>query len=133
MSIRHIIFFASFALVLSTTTASAQTSEHASSKNKSSEHASSRDKGANKIASQSNGESGIQPVNLNTADEAQLVTLPGIGPSKAKAIIALRQKRKGFRKVHEILRVRGIGRKTLRKLMPYLSIETNNGQTQKKP
>jgi competence ComEA-like helix-hairpin-helix protein len=50
-------------------------------------------------------------VNINEAGVGELVRLPGIGPSKAKAIIAEREKRR-FRRIEDILRVPGIGRKT---------------------
>lgn len=60
-------------------------------------------------------------VNLNTATEAELVTLPGIGPSKAQAIIAHRERR-AFRRIEELMRVRGIGRSTFRRLRSRLSV-----------
>lgn len=50
-------------------------------------------------------------ININEATAEELVALPGIGPSRAEAIIAERQKRR-FRRVEDILRVPGIGRKT---------------------
>jgi competence protein ComEA len=49
------------------------------------------------------------PVNVNTATQAQLEELPGIGPALAGAIIAEREKRGGFRDVAELQDVRGIG------------------------
>ena len=54
--------------------------------------------------------------------QAELVKLPGIGPSRAQAIIAQR-KRRPFRRPEEILRVRGIGRKTFQRLRPYLRVK----------
>ena len=59
--------------------------------------------------------------NLNTADLAQLSLLPGIGPVRARAIIERRQKQP-FRTVEEIVKIKGIGRKTFAKLRPYLSV-----------
>ncbi|MGD8318196.1 MAG: ComEA family DNA-binding protein [Myxococcales bacterium] len=50
-------------------------------------------------------------ININEASVDQLVRLPGIGPSRAEAIIAEREKRR-FRRIEDILRVPGIGRKT---------------------
>ena len=50
-------------------------------------------------------------ININEASADELVALPGIGPSRAEAIIAERQKRR-VRRVEDILRVPGIGRKT---------------------
>ena len=62
-------------------------------------------------------------VNLNTASEDELTRLPGIGKSKAQAILALRERVKRFKRPEAIMRVRGIGRKTFRKLRPMLAIE----------
>lgn len=50
-------------------------------------------------------------ININEAGVDELVRLPGIGPSRAEAIIAEREKRR-FRRIEDILRVPGIGRKT---------------------
>lgn len=58
-------------------------------------------------------------VNVNTATAAQLSLLPGVGPSRAEAIIRARERR-AFRNVNELARVRGIGRATLIQLRPYV-------------
>ena len=50
-------------------------------------------------------------ININSAGVSELVALPGIGPSRAEAIIAEREKRP-FRRVEDVMRVPGIGRKT---------------------
>ncbi|MGH9014377.1 MAG: helix-hairpin-helix domain-containing protein [Acidimicrobiia bacterium] len=50
-----------------------------------------------------------QPINLNTATQEQLETLPGIGPTLAEAIIVERDRRGGFRSINELRDVRGIG------------------------
>lgn len=60
-------------------------------------------------------------VDLNTATESQLIDLPGIGPSKARAILAYREQR-AFRRVEELMRVRGIGRGTFRQLRPLVTV-----------
>lgn len=60
-------------------------------------------------------------VNINTATPEQLMLLPGIGPAKAQAIVEARR-RQPFAAADQILRVRGIGRATLRRLRPYLSV-----------
>lgn len=64
-------------------------------------------------------------VNVNTATAEQLALLPGVGPSRAQSIIEARQRRP-FRRVNELIRVRGIGRATLQRLRPYVRV---NGET----
>jgi competence protein ComEA len=61
-------------------------------------------------------------VNINTASMHQLELLPGIGPSRASRIVSFRLL-KPFRRVVELTRVKGIGRKTVRKLKVYLTVE----------
>lgn len=55
-------------------------------------------------------------VNINTADEQQLMTLPGIGPSKAAAIIQYRTDHGAFQTTEALMEVSGIGAKTFEKL-----------------
>ena len=59
--------------------------------------------------------------NINSADAAQLALLPGVGPVRAKAIIAHRQKTP-FKTVDELVKVKGIGRKTFARLRPYVTV-----------
>lgn len=61
-------------------------------------------------------------VNLNTATEAQLDTLPGVGPVTAQAIVAYRTAHGGFGSVGELVEVDGIGEATLAKLEPHVTI-----------
>jgi len=60
-------------------------------------------------------------VNLNTAPVEVLALLPGVGPSKAAAILVYRGRRP-FRTVDELVRIKGIGRKMVRRLRPHLAI-----------
>lgn len=53
-------------------------------------------------------------VNINTANQTELESLPGIGPVKAKAILDYRKKNGGFKSVEEITKVDGIGPVTLK-------------------
>ena len=55
----------------------------------------------------------IAAVNINTATQAELETLNGIGPTKAKAIVEYRKKQGGFKSIDELENVDGIGSKTL--------------------
>jgi competence protein ComEA len=60
---------------------------------------------------------------LNLAGEEDLRRLPGIGPSKAKAILELRAKLGKFKRAEDLLRVKGLGRKKLARLRPLLLID----------
>jgi competence protein ComEA len=61
-------------------------------------------------------------LNINTADEAQLTTLKGIGPTKAKAITQYRQEHGPFKTVDDLKHVSGIGDKTLAALRPFITV-----------
>lgn len=61
-------------------------------------------------------------VNLNSADEKTLETLPGIGPSKAAAIVEYRKQNGGFKSVDDLSKVEGIGDKTLDALRDQVTV-----------
>lgn len=61
-------------------------------------------------------------VNLNTADQAALDTLPGVGPVTADAILAWRDDNGGFTSVEELLEVDGIGPATFDDLAPLVTL-----------
>ena len=61
-------------------------------------------------------------VDLNTATAAQLETLPGIGPSLAARIIEYREKNGGFKKIEEVMNVRGVGEKSFLKMKDRLIV-----------
>jgi competence protein ComEA len=61
-------------------------------------------------------------VNLNTATEAELDTLPDVGPVTAASILQWRDQHGGFTSVDELLEVDGIGEVTLDKLAPYVTV-----------
>jgi comEA protein len=62
------------------------------------------------------------PVNLNTATAAQLEGLPGIGAGTAKRILDYRQKNGSFKKIEELMNVKGIGEKSFLKLKPLVTV-----------
>jgi competence protein ComEA len=63
-------------------------------------------------------------VNLNTATVDQLDGLPGIGPAMAARIVEYRQKNGGFKKLEDLMNIRGIGEKNFLKLKPLISVGT---------
>ena len=65
---------------------------------------------------------GTSLVNLNTADQVVLETLPGVGPVTAEAILAWRTDNGGFSSVDELLEVDGIGEATLEDLAPLVTL-----------
>jgi len=62
------------------------------------------------------------PVDLNRADAAALVTVPGVGPATASAILDHRRRRGPFHAVRELAWVRGIGPDTVTRLSPRLTV-----------
>lgn len=63
------------------------------------------------------------PVYLNDATVDDLRRLPSIGEKRALAVLELRRKLGRFKQVEDLLRVKGIGRSTLRKLRPLVRID----------
>jgi competence protein ComEA len=64
----------------------------------------------------------VAGVNINTATQAELESLDGIGPKKALAIIDYRKKNGGFKTVDDLKNVDGIGNTTLENLRKNISI-----------
>ena len=62
------------------------------------------------------------PVNLNTATIDQLETLPGVGRSTAERILEYRQKNGGFKKIEDLMNIKGIGEKSFLKLKPLVVV-----------
>lgn len=82
---------------------------------------------ANSIPANSSGDKGEKNessiININTASKETLITLNGIGESKAQAIIDYRDEIGGFKSVDDITNVSGIGEKTLEKIKDKISIK----------
>lgn len=62
-------------------------------------------------------------VNINTADQKELASLPGIGSVKAAAIVKYRTVPGSFKTLDDLKKVKGIGGKTLEKLRDQISVE----------
>jgi competence ComEA-like helix-hairpin-helix protein len=63
------------------------------------------------------------PIDINTASAEDFTKLPGIGPELARRIVAYREKHGPFRRVEDLLVIRGIGPKKWRTVRPYLRVE----------
>ena len=62
------------------------------------------------------------PVNINTASPSELEALPGIGAKTAARIVEYRQKNGPFKKVEDLMNVRGIGEKNFLRLKPQITV-----------
>lgn len=75
-----------------------------------------------------NAQEDIFPIDLNTATEAELMLLPGIGEVRAKAIVDHREANGPFTYVEDLREVKGIGEGILQQVMDYVTIgEADNG------
>jgi competence protein ComEA len=63
-----------------------------------------------------------QKININSAEGWLLEALPGIGPTKSKAIIDYREKNGFFRSVDELIKVDGISAKLLEQTKPFITV-----------
>src|SRR5919205_2058162 len=63
-----------------------------------------------------------QKVNINTASVEELATLPGIGESIAKNIVAYREQNGNFKTVNELMNVKGIGEKKFEKMKDLITV-----------
>ncbi|MDZ7373012.1 MAG: helix-hairpin-helix domain-containing protein [candidate division KSB1 bacterium] len=63
-------------------------------------------------------------LDLNRASAKELEKLPRIGPALAQRIVEARQRRGGFKRVEDLLEVKGIGKKTLEAIRPYVCVGT---------
>ncbi|WP_274307528.1 helix-hairpin-helix domain-containing protein [Solibacillus daqui] len=76
--------------------------------------------------SSSSGSSGVNKsgkVNLNKANDSELTQLPGIGPSKANAIIGHRTEQGNFQTIEDLKKVTGIGEKTFEQLKELIDVK----------
>ena len=85
-------------------------------------------KPAGSAAKHASSATATSPVNLNTATQAQLESLPGIGPSAAQRILEYRQKNGSFKKLEDLMNVKGIGEKSFLKLKPLITVGPDKGE-----
>jgi competence protein ComEA len=64
----------------------------------------------------------VTVVNINTASAGELESLPGIGAKTAARIVEYRQKNGPFKKIEELMNVRGVGEKSFLKLKPQITV-----------
>jgi competence protein ComEA len=70
------------------------------------------------------------PVNLNTATLTDLQALPGVGAATARLIVEHREKNGGFKKVEELMNIKGIGEKSFLKLKPMVTVAPQKAERQ---
>jgi len=62
------------------------------------------------------------PVDLNSATAVELQQVPGIGPTTAHAIVNFREKSGPFKRVEDLLAIRGISKQALERMRPYVVV-----------
>ena len=65
----------------------------------------------------------LHPININSANSAELQQVPGIGPSTAEKILQMRKSYGAFKSIDDLKAVRGLGPKRLEKIRKYLTAE----------
>jgi competence protein ComEA len=68
----------------------------------------------------------LAPIDLNTATVEELQQLPSIGPQMAKEIVEFRMKSGPFRRVEDLLAIKGITKQRLEKIRPYVKIASSD-------
>jgi competence protein ComEA len=72
-------------------------------------------------------------VNVNTASQAELETLQGIGPAKAKAIVEYRKKNGSFKSPDDLEKVKGIGPAIMKKVRKDITAGGTTARKDSKP
>ena len=70
---------------------------------------------------------GIERIDINNADLSSLTELPGIGNTRAAAIIEYRETYGAISTPEDLLKIEGIGEGTLEKILPYIVFSEENG------
>lgn len=61
-------------------------------------------------------------ININTASAEELQTLPGIGPSISKRIVAFREENGPYKRIEDLMKVKGIGEKSFQKIRHLITV-----------
>ena len=64
----------------------------------------------------------IFPIDVNTASEELLQEVPGIGPKTAQAIVRFRERRGRIDRLEDLMLIKGIGEKKIKKWREYLTV-----------
>ena len=72
-------------------------------------------------------------VNINTATEAQIALLPGLGPKLATEVVNYRTNNGGFKTIEDIKKVSGVGDKKFEKIKDYVVLEGDTTIKSTKP
>jgi len=70
----------------------------------------------------------VAAVDINEASATALAEVPGIGEVMAERIVAWRKEHGPFERVEDLMKVKGIGEKSLEKLKPYLRVAAHSGK-----
>lgn len=71
-----------------------------------------------------------QPLDLNRATVEELQQLPEVGPATARAILRFRERNGGFRRVEELLAIRGISRRRFERIRPHVFVQADPAPAQ---
>jgi comEA protein len=74
----------------------------------------------------------VSTIDINQASEEDFAKLPGIGPELARRIVAFREKHGSFRRVEDLLVIKGIGHKKWKKIRPYVRVGNDKSNEVKK-
>ena len=64
----------------------------------------------------------LAAININKASKKELTSLPGVGEKKAEAIVSYRKKNGNFKKIEDLMKVKGIGPKVFKKLIKDIAL-----------
>jgi competence protein ComEA len=77
---------------------------------------------ASAVAETPSAPAAVAAVDINAASADQLMSLPGIGASKAQAIVKYRDEHGPYHAPEDLLEVKGIGESLLRKIQPHITV-----------